>query len=291
VEDQNATVSNDDVTVVIGCFNYGRWLPDAIASAREQEGGPPQLVVVDNGSTDEVTLRVLEGIEHEAEIELIRLHPNRGAAGGRNAGLAHAQTPYLLNLDADDMLPRGALTRLKEALDRDQGAGFAYGSIEFFGDWSGPLRMPDYDPWRLLFRHIIGPTALMRHELVLATGGYDPSFPHFEDWEIWVHALSRGFTGTKVTEAGLYQRKHGASKLAADRPKYRETVARLRSKYPDLYENLSAVRRASTVGPIERAFYRYFWGARPWPASAEAALYSLLWRGPAPPSSTSTITR
>jgi glycosyltransferase involved in cell wall biosynthesis len=282
--------ANDDVTVVISCFNYGQWLPDAIASAREQDGGPPHVVVVDDGSTDDSTLAVLDRIEHQADVELIR-QANRGAAAARNAGLTRARTSYLVTLDADDVLPRSALTQLKAALSRDRTAGFAYGRIEFFGAWSGVLHMPDYDPWRLLFRHIIGPTALMRRELIDATGGYDQSFPNFEDWELWVHALSYGFSGVKIGQTGLYQRKHGRSKLTDDRRKYRDTMNRLRAKHADLYDNLNKVHRRSDLGPMARAFYRFVWGARPWPASAESMLYSLLWRESTRPISTSTMTR
>ena len=46
---------NDDITVVITCFNYGAYLPEAVASALEQEGGRPLITVVDDGSTDAAT--------------------------------------------------------------------------------------------------------------------------------------------------------------------------------------------------------------------------------------------
>lgn len=247
------------------------------------------MVVVDDGSTDERTMRVLDSVERDREVKVVR-QANAGAAAARNAGLARAETRYVLNLDADDKLPPRALTRLKDALERESAAGFAYGHIEFFGDWSGVMPMPGYDPWRLLFRHIIGPTALMRRELVRATGGYDPTFRNGgEDWEIWVNALRQGFTGVKIDGAGLYQRKHGMSKLAEDRLNYRQFLKRMRAKHAALYDNLAAVRRESELGPAERALYRYLWGPRPWPASAESALHSLLWRRSSRP--TSTITR
>lgn len=140
--------------------------------------------------------------------------------------------------------------------------------------------MPGYDPWRLLFRHIIGPTALMRQELVRATGGYDPSFRNGEDWEIWVHALRHRFKGVKIDGPGLYQRKHGESKLADDRRNYRDTFTRIRTKHAVLYDDLREVRRQSALGPVERALYRYLWGPRPWPPRAEVALHSLIWRRP-----------
>ena len=69
----------------------------------------------------------------------------------------------------------------------------------FFGDMCGIVRFPDYDPYRLLHRHTVGLTALARGEVLDATGGFDPGFPHYEDWELWVHALAHGYEGRRVT--------------------------------------------------------------------------------------------
>jgi glycosyltransferase involved in cell wall biosynthesis len=279
--------SNDDVTIVISCFNYGAFLSEAIASAAGQDGGPPRVVVVDDGSTDEETIRALDEIDRQGPVELIR-QENAGASAARNAGLARVETAYALVLDADDVLPPDALTRLREALERDPSAGYAYGHIEYFGNQSGVMRMPPFDPWRLLFRHIVGPTALMRTELVRATGGYDVTFRHYEDWEIWLHSLALGWNGRQVDFTGLLQRKHGPSKFATDRARYHEYFERLRVKHQSLYGHLPRVAGDSSLGPVERALYRWVWGRRPWPAAAEAALYSLLWRGSSDAGASST---
>jgi glycosyltransferase involved in cell wall biosynthesis len=269
--------SNDDVSVVISCFNYGAFLPDAIASVKRQRGGPARTIVVDDGSTDPQTLTVLDDLERDDEVDLIR-QANAGTSAARNHGLRRVHTPYALVLDADDVLPVDALERLRRALEADPRAGYAYGHIQFFGRQTGLMRMPPFDPYRLLFRHIVGPTALMRREMLEATNGYDPAFRHYEDWEIWIHALSQGWTGRQVDFPGLLQRKHGSSKLDADRPNYHEFFVQLQSKHRDLYGDLSAVASESTLGSAERFLYRRIWGPRPWPARAETALYSLLWR-------------
>lgn len=268
--------SNDDVTVVISCFNYGAFLSDAITSAKHQQGGPPRIIVVDDGSTDPVTAAVLDRVAADPEVELIR-QANAGAAQARNHGLSRVQTDYALVLDADDMLAPGALSRLQAALEAQPGAGYAYGHIEFFGQRSGLMRMPPFDPWRLLFRHIVGPTALIRRQVLDATGGYDPAFRHYEDWEIWLHALAAGWSGHQVDFPGLLQRKHGTSKFDSDRANYREYFAKLRDKHHQLYGDLGRIARISELDSLQRFVYRRVWGPRPWPAKAEAALYSMLW--------------
>ena len=183
---------NNDVTVVVTCFNDGRFLPEALASAIEQEGGKPQLIVVDDGSTERETLRALERAASEGH--LIR-QANAGTPVARNAGLAAAQTPYVIVLDADDCLAPAALRLLREPLDRDSNLGFSYGLTRFFGRWEGTLRLPAYDPYKLLYRSLVGATALIRRELLADVGGFDPGFSGYEDWEFWLHALAEGWQG------------------------------------------------------------------------------------------------
>jgi glycosyltransferase involved in cell wall biosynthesis len=271
------STANDDVTVVVSNFNYGRFLPEAVQSALDQDGGPARVIVVDDGSTDAETITVLAQLDRDPGVQVIR-QENAGASAARNRGLREVETAYAMVLDADDLLPAGAITTLRQALVEDARAGYAYGHVEFFGSWSGVMRMPPFDPWRLLFRHIVGPTALMRREMVIDTGGYDTSFPHYEDWEIWLHALAAGWWGRQVDFTGLLQRKHGPSKFAGDRADYRRSRSRLMRKHQSLYGNLSNVARSSQLGWRERWLYRFVWGLRPWPARLETALYSRVWR-------------
>ncbi len=263
-----------DVTVVVTNFNYGRFLPEAIASALAQRGGPPHVIVVDDGSTDPNTMRVLD--ELPAPVELVR-QPNAGLSAARNAGLRRARTPYLMVLDADDRLRAGALDALRAPLDADPHLGFAYGITTFFGDWEGEMTMPPYDPFRLLYRHTIGSTALMRRELFDATGGFDPDFRGYEDWEFWLHALAHGWRGMQVRVATFDYRRHGSTMLSGARLEYRTWYRRLQAKHAPLYARSRELARETAAGPLQRAVYRWWWGARPLPARVEHALHALLW--------------
>jgi glycosyltransferase involved in cell wall biosynthesis len=267
--------ANGDVTVVIACFNYGRFLLDAVDSALGQDGGAPHVIVVDDGSTDADTALALGEAERRGA-RVVR-QQNRGAAAARNAGLALASTPYLLCLDADDRLAPEALSLLRPRLDRDPQLGFAYGWMRMFGDWRGVLRWPPYDPYRLLFRHMIGLSALMRSEVYEATGGFDARFAAFEDWELWINALAHGWRGRLVEAVTLENRRHGRSKLSADRARYRSAWRQLRAKHRALYDDRAALAAESGLGPFGRAAHRWFWGPRPLPATLETALQRALW--------------
>jgi glycosyltransferase involved in cell wall biosynthesis len=203
---------------------------------------------------------------------------NQGVAAARNAGLRLASTPFVLCLDADDHLAEGALALLRGALDAHPSAGFAYGHQRWFGAWSGVMRMPPYDPLVLLDRHVIGLTALMRAEVVRDTGGFDEAVPAFEDWELWLHALAKGWTGVRVDAVTLEYRRHGGAKQFADRRRYRATRRHLHAKHAALYASRRELAASSSLGAAGRALHRGYWGPRPLPAAVESKVYDLVFR-------------
>jgi GT2 family glycosyltransferase len=267
--------ANDDVTVVIPCFGYGRFLGESVASALGQEGGAPRVVVVDDGSTDAETRAAFERLPDA--VELLR-REHEGVAAARNAGAAAARTPLLLMLDADDRLRPRALATLRAPLDTDASLGFAYGDAEFFGAWSGRLAFPDFDGYRLLYRSIVTATSLMRREAFDAAGGFDPALPGYEDWDLYLGALERGWRGRRVPEVVLDYRRHGTSRLAADRSDYRRRYRAIRAKHAALYARVGELAAESSLGPAGRLAYRTWWAWRPLPGRVEQALYRLVFR-------------
>ncbi len=268
---------NDDITVVIPCFNYGHFLPDAVQSALRQQGGEPAVIVVDDGSTDPGTQAVLA--ELPDQVQVMR-QENTGVAAARNAALGLLKTPYVLMLDADDRLASGALAALRVPLDADPSLGFSFGIMRFFGEWEGVLRLPPYDPFGLLYRHTIGLSALVRRQVFEDVGGFDPAFGGYEDWELWIGALRHGWQGRFVDTETVEYRRHGGSRHFQARYRYRDTFAQLRRKYPDLYGPMGrrSLAERSRLGWLQRQIYRFWWGPRPLPARLEIGLQALLWR-------------
>jgi glycosyltransferase involved in cell wall biosynthesis len=264
-----------DTTAVVACFNYGEYVGEAVGSLLGQEGGAPRVVVVDDGSTDPATHAALDALP--AEVEVIR-QANAGVVAARNAGLARVDTPYVLFLDADDRLPQGALAAMRAALEQHPEASFAYGHHRYFGAWNTVVRFPPYDPLRLLDRHLIGLTALARRELFDDTGGFDPRFEAFEDWELWVSALAHGHRGVRLDAVTLDYRRHGESKIGADRGDYRRMRRALYEKHAELYARRRELASESSLGPLGRLAYRFYWGPRPLPAKLERGLYDAVLR-------------
>jgi glycosyltransferase involved in cell wall biosynthesis len=268
---------NDDITVIVTCFNYGAFLAESVDSALTQDGGEPRVIVIDDGSTDAHTLAELDRLP--PRVELIR-QANGGLAAARNVALQRVQTPFALTLDADDKLAPGALSQLRAPLLAEPSIGFSYGLICFFGAWEGVMKLPPYDPYRLLYRHNIGPTGLMRRELFEDVGGYDALFRGYEDWEFWLHAIERGWRGRRVTEVTHLYRRHGATMYHGARASYRPIYRELRRKHSALYTRAARRRlqAESDLGAAGRLVYRWWWGLRPLPSRVELALQSVLWR-------------
>lgn len=262
----------NDVTVVIPCFNHGRYLGEAVASAIGQEGRAPRVIVVDDGSTEPETGTALAALP--ADVEVIR-QANGGPAAARNAGFERARTPYVLPLDADDRMPDGVLSDLVVALDRDSDAAFSYGTMRYFGDWSGEVRFPDYDPYRLLYRPIVGWLGLVRRTAWEEMGGFDPELRGFEDWDFTLSAIEHGRHGHRLERVVLEYRKHRRSGLEVDRRRYRELYRALRAKHAALYARSAELAAESDLGPAGRFLYRTWWAWRPLPASVERTLVGL----------------
>ena len=262
-----------EVTVVIPCFNHGRFLAEAIASALEQEGGPPAVAVVDDGSTDPATIEALERLPEG--VELIS-QANAGPAAARNAGIRAGDSPYLLMLDADDRLPPGTIAALQEALEADPDAGYAYGTMRHFGEWTGEVVFPDFDPFRLLYRGIVGWIGLVRRSCWEEVGGYDEELGGMEDWNLTLAALERGWHGRKLDRVVLEYRKHEWSGVERDRARHRELFKRMRARHAELYAREREFAKQTDLGALGRLFYRTWWRYRPLPARLERWLYGKL---------------
>jgi len=101
------------VSIIIPCFNAARWLETTIDSARRQEGAELDIIVIDDGSTDE-SAAIAERLSGP-QLRVLR-QPNGGAARARNRGLAAARGEFIQFLDADDVLLPGKLARQLERL-------------------------------------------------------------------------------------------------------------------------------------------------------------------------------
>lgn len=201
------------VSVVIPCFNQGRYLAEAIESARAQSHAPVEIVVIDDGSTDDTR----DVATADPEVRYF-YQANAGLAAARNAGLRESRGEYLVFLDADDRLLPDALEAGLACLLEDPGVAFAWGRHRYIREDGSllaeyPPEDPGPDAYRGFLRgnHIgMHATVMYRREVLRSIGGFDPTLRACEDYEIYLR-ISRQYPvrrhGTVVAE----YRKHGAN--------------------------------------------------------------------------------
>jgi glycosyltransferase involved in cell wall biosynthesis len=261
-----------DITVVIPCFNHGRFLLESVERALGQQGGPPGVIVVDDGSTDDQTQRALEQLPEG--VRLIR-QENAGVAVARNAGFENSDSELLLMVDADDRLTLDALDVLRPPLEANPDVGYCYGLMKLIGAWSGVLRFPDFDPYILLHRSIAGAQlGLVRRRCWEDAGGFDPAIDGYEDWDFCLSALERGWRGLQIDRVTHEYRKHERSGQEMHRRRYRHVYRQLRAKHAKLFDRRREFARETDLGPLHRFAYRTYFAWRPIPARMEKALYS-----------------
>lgn len=188
------------VSVVVPCYNYGRFLEGCAASALAQQSVEVRLLIIDDCSSDgtaEIGQHLAEG---DDRIEFRRHRENAGLIATANEGLEWARGDLVLLLSADDLLVPGALARTAAIMAEHPHVGMVYGRAlyahegrpmpEPAGHWRG-ARMRSGLEWihlRCRSGHncVSSPAAVVRGSVQRAVGGYDPACYHASDLNMWL---------------------------------------------------------------------------------------------------------
>lgn len=184
------------VSVIITAYNYGHFLADAIESALAQTHSQVEVVVIDDGSTDntpEVVSKYLGRIKYVRQ-------QNAGLPRARNAGLAHASHPWVVFLDADDILcPWMIETALAVQQTTEPRAAVVQGGWIPFDPSSPEPPRPNQSECQarpvgvssLVLRNSLAPTALASRQVLLGLGGFDPGAGGADDRDMWIRVATK----------------------------------------------------------------------------------------------------
>lgn len=228
-----------DVSVIIPCYNYARFLPNAVASVVEQTFTSWELIIVDDGSSD-ATLDTTKYLIADYPKHRIRLlhQPNQGASAARNTGARYAVGEYIMFLDADDMLAPTYLQSTTAVLREQPAVGFVYTGLRFFGRDRHKWPSVSFDLQLLLLEDFVPSHALMRRVALEQVGGYDTvHFPKgCEDWDFWLRVAVAGWRGWHIDELLVLYRRHETSMTHNFKSEYDwDARAQIIRKHPNLY--------------------------------------------------------
>ena len=247
------------VTVVIPCFNSGATLEQTVDSVKAQTHKNIEIIVVDDGSTDPVTISTIDCL---VGVRIIR-QENAGLSAARNVGFAEAVTEYVLPLDADDWLEPDAIASWVVALESSQEFSFVYSHIQLEGESCGVLEK-SYNFFEQLFLNQMPYAILIRRSVWSDVGGYDESMRRgYEDWEFNIRLGLHGHFGTVVLKPLFHYRvTSGGMLLAKSNQLHGELWGEIQSKHKNAYRlsNLIKLYQAWSPKPSTYPLRGYF----PW---------------------------
>ncbi|QSR32555.1 glycosyl transferase family 2 [Nocardioides sp. S5] len=211
------------VSVVIPCYRYGGYLPDAVASVLDQDGLDVDVLVVDDASPDDSAEVARRLAATDPRVSVLVHERNAGHIQTYNDGLSRATGDYVVLLSADDLLPRNSLTRAVALMEAHPRVGLVYGYARSFTD--EPEAVPDTTrSWTVWQGHdwlrrtarsgrcfLASPEAVMRREALAETDLYDPRLPHSGDFDMWMRTAARWDVGRVNGPIQAHYRVHAAN--------------------------------------------------------------------------------
>ncbi|MGX7704566.1 glycosyltransferase family 2 protein [Methylobacterium sp. Gmos1] len=215
------------IDVLVPCYNYGRFLPDAVHSILSQDVDGLRVMVIDDASTDG-SAAVARRLAAEDRRVTVRVHEaNRGHIATYNEGIAAAAGDYFLLLSADDLLTPGALARAVALMEAEPGVAMTHGHELMLSPGIDPNDLPRAADgpaeWLIasgdamievlcsLARNVVGTgTAVVRTSAQKRAGPYRADLPHAGDLEMWLRIARQGDVAVTRTAQAI-RRMHGSN--------------------------------------------------------------------------------
>ncbi|MGE5314730.1 MAG: FkbM family methyltransferase [Acidobacteriota bacterium] len=237
------------ISVVIPCYNYADYLPEAVESVVNQTYRNWEIIIVNDGSTDH-SKDVAETLIRKYPQHAIRLidQPNSGQpAVTRNNGISAARGTYILPLDADDVLMP---TMLEAGLERmrESGCDIVYTDQEYFQGEEKIVRTLEFDRARLFAQNYFAYCSLYKRAMWKAVGGYKQNVRGYEDWEFWITCAEAGYTFCRLPEVLLRYRVKKESMITSALKRDEELKAQIVLYHPALYPKASVEAARRLIG-------------------------------------------
>jgi glycosyltransferase involved in cell wall biosynthesis len=185
--------SNPKVSIVLPTYNRLAYLKEAVESVRAQTFADWELIIVDDGSTDE-TLHWLQSLD-ESVVTVVRLPHTGNRSIVRNRGIGQARSEWIAFIDSDDLWRPDKLTLQMEQLHANQNRRWSCTGVSFIDAHGAPIPQRAGVPYHahsgwileqlLTFNASATMSTLVVHRSLLdEVGGFDESFAHYEDYDL-----------------------------------------------------------------------------------------------------------
>ena len=181
------------VSVCMPAYNASQYVKEAIESVLAQNYGPFELLICNDGSTDN-TFKLINQYQHHPNVRIYANRRNLGPAATRNKLVRLAKGEYITPCDADDLMLQNNLAGMSRFLDTHQNIGAVYANWlvlntscddkiisapQMFGKDHGKI----WDLRENAFNH---GGSMIRKKLILEAGGYDETVFSTDDWSLWI---------------------------------------------------------------------------------------------------------
>ena len=205
------------ISVIMPCYNYGHFLPDALESVLAQKYPHLECIVVDDGSTDN-TRKIARGYcDRDSRICYVH-QQNQGVSAARNTGIRCATGQYILPLDADDKIAPDYARMAVPVLEEGPSVGIVYCEARFFGSVNKRFALPPSAFPDILLVNRIFASAFFRKEDWARCGGYKENMKNgWEDYDFWLSIIELGREIYQIPEELFFYRQgHSSRSKAAD---------------------------------------------------------------------------
>jgi glycosyltransferase involved in cell wall biosynthesis len=204
------------VSVVVPAYNQAHYLPQTLDSIRAQTFADYEIVLVDDGSTDETPFVARR---YAGRVRYIH-QTNQGLAAARNTGIQAARGRYVALLDSDDAWEPDYLARMMVLAQQEPKTAVFYCGVTYIDENGRALPqpgssrvVPPAQMYHTLLRanFLVPSTIFMRCEAALAVGLFDPDFRRLQDWELWLRLLRQGYQFQGIPDQLVRYRVHDSS--------------------------------------------------------------------------------
>lgn len=192
----------DTISVIIPIYNQAAVLRRSLVSLLHQTYRPLEVIIVNDGSTDNF-IQVMDAISRDSRFEELKIkvinQSNQGAPAARNHGFSESSGKYVIFWDADTVAKKNMLAVMQQALLDNPSVSWAYSQFCF--GWK-KMRSADFDPMQLQKNNYIDTTSLLRRDAFVP---FDEKLKRFQDWDLWLTMVEQGKVGLFIPQV-LYKK-------------------------------------------------------------------------------------